>query len=141
MPLSPDSTALFALFTTLDEELSPTGNVEENQITKAKNHKSKQYERPIRTVVTDGVSQANESLLNPTPPRIHTAVTSRNRVPKLKLQDSNLPGYICFSAVTGEPAKASKRSAFSKERRMEVMRVRKLGACLRCKLRKITVCS
>ncbi|KAH7394831.1 hypothetical protein BKA66DRAFT_285839 [Pyrenochaeta sp. MPI-SDFR-AT-0127] len=54
---------------------------------------------------------------------------------RAKTQTTDLPGYLCFSLL-GEPVKAPQRSAFSAVRREQVKRLRKQGACLRCKLMK-----
>jgi len=54
-------------------------------------------------------------------------------------KEANLPGFGCFSLANGTPANIPRRTAFSLDRREEVKQVRKIGACLRCKLRKITV--
>ena len=63
----------------------------------------------------------------------------RQRVSKKRAQEYDLPGYMCFSVTTGDAVKRPRRSAFSTERRQEVNQLRKRGACLRCRIRKIPV--
>lgn len=47
-----------------------------------------------------------------------------------------------FCSATGKVVKRErKRSAFTKERRREVTHIRDIGACLRCRIRKIPVSS
>ncbi|KAF2690748.1 hypothetical protein K458DRAFT_398741 [Lentithecium fluviatile CBS 122367] len=64
--------------------------------------------------------------------------TSRKRAIKSRFQETSLPGYMCFSSVTGAMTSRPRRAAFTRKRREEVRQVRKLGACLRCQLRKRT---
>jgi hypothetical protein len=69
---------------------------------------------------------------------VQTSKVRKQGVTK-KIRRKPVPGYICFSSVSGETVTNPGRSAFSKERRDEVNTVRKGGACLRCRIRKMPV--
>ena len=56
------------------------------------------------------------------------------KVPKTKA----IPGYMCFS-LPGASIKAPARGSYSPTRREQVGRIRKKGACLRCKIMKRAV--
>lgn len=59
-------------------------------------------------------------------------------------QESNVgrkPNFsvICFPSDPARPRGSKKRRDFTQERRVEVAQVRKAGACLRCRVRRISV--
>jgi hypothetical protein len=125
MPSSPGSPTLFALFTTLhDDENDTSLGVETGAL---QSHTSHSLTSSLDSQHADHKSTMQQ--------RRNTSY----RVSKPKAPKTDIPGYTCFSALSGEPAKPPKRATFSKGRREQVKQVREIRACLRCKLRKITV--
>lgn len=133
-PLSPGSTALF-LFTTLcDEQTASSTGEHANAQSLSVEHS--QHLEEIMIVTSDRVDKSLQTIATQ---QERSTGSKTFRVAKPKVDTTVLPGYACFSAATGEAAMAPKRSVFSPERRMEVKKVRQLGACLRCRLLKRTV--
>lgn len=140
VPPSPGSSALFSLFTNLydDQAYSMEADI---GIDMTHAHPpmspglSSQKLQPNAPAVQQ---HANDSQRRPLPTS-RQQLNTKHRVSKSRFQHTNSPGYICFSATMGELSNAPRRSTFSKQRREEVKRVRQLGACLRCRFRKIPV--
>jgi hypothetical protein len=67
-------------------------------------------------------------------PTTKCARLSEAKVPKTKA----IPGYLCFS-LPGASIKAPARRPYTPTRREQVGKIRKKGACLRCKIMKRAV--
>ena len=138
-PPSPRSKALLAAWTTLydaDEEIIFSTQWKPDQ-------GNSQHLHPRRTTPDDQATSQPQyddrhcarSL------RTRTSETPPYRVSKATGESFDPPAFACFLSSTLEPAGPPKRSAFNRQRKIEVARVRRLGACLRCQLRKISVSS
>ena len=68
-------------------------------------------------------------------PVASTAITKADRRPKAPNADLTLANAL------GKFATSRSRKPFSKDRRQEVAMTRQIGACFRCKIAKVTVCS
>ncbi|KAF2117872.1 hypothetical protein BDV96DRAFT_405700 [Lophiotrema nucula] len=156
-PLSPDSRALLTVFTNLYEDESPPTSALQPSA-------GSQYENDISFHWTQHSSDPQGSLiqhnwqlgLDPHPsdvsqsagqlaPQSHQRpdkVTRRRkegpRRRKNAFKEAELPGFLCFASVLGILGMSSSRSRYSETRKEEVKLVRKIGACLRCQIRKIS---
>lgn len=137
IPPSPTYQAIINMFTTLNDDdlpnirhlpphnhqdLSVSELLQEPQLHRANSH------TPPCDLEVDADVQPCAGPLEA--PRGMKAKSKR----KLKVQE-----YV-FCSLTGKDVKKGrKRSAFANARRMEVLHIRDLGACLRCRIRKIPV--
>lgn len=126
-PLSPNSAALFSLFTNLYDDTQ--NHTIDTNISYLRDPKQTDCDASLQVHVRQQTPKSSS----------HSYSGQRKRNSNIRNTYANMPGYNCFSAATGELTRAPKRSAFSEERRKEVKQLRRLGACLRCKFRKITV--
>lgn len=160
VPLSPGSKALFSAFTTLYDDFT-LEEAEEMELSGAEGNALPE-ERPSSNVSNSmqvdrapGLGRPNTNggpsehagngngrryLARPAVVgSVMPVVRAKGPSPKRKENRIELPGYMCFSSASGKTIKPPKRSAFTEDRKEDVKRMRKLGACLRCKIRKITV--
>ncbi|KAF2652474.1 hypothetical protein K491DRAFT_47056 [Lophiostoma macrostomum CBS 122681] len=133
---SPGSQALLSTFTTLyDDEYSSVASTKEEAVgVEGVFCEFQLLHRP-------GGRDADEPRLCNSEGNGGNGVTqsrsnSTCRTSKSKRQLTRLPGYFCFSSTTLQPSDPRKRSSFDTSRRQEVAKVRRLGACLRCRLLK-----
>lgn len=140
VPLSPSSSALFASFTTLYDD-NPLSAVDLDA--SALELDAGNYTNLVNLADGSESQQIGESQSNSPPPpnaeHYYTTKPSQRMTRTAAFKEQKFPCYMCFSLVTGEPTKPPKRSALSLEGREQAKRVRRMGACLRCQLRKIKV--
>ena len=135
-PLSPRTRDLFKAFTTLyDDDLAAAGTcIDAGQTSR------EWFEVlcPRSTLVSDYTRASRKPQVRPRRQQVHSEV--RPNSSRTMSRPDISAKQICFDAVTGtEAILPKKRSAFSDDRRLEVKKMRGMGACLRCQLRKRSV--
>ncbi|MCJ1408131.1 hypothetical protein MMC19_002204 [Ptychographa xylographoides] len=78
-----------------------------------------------------------KTLSEETPDRLRLVTSTRR---KRRSPEADLPGYSCFPIQTQQPALKKVRRTTTQEQRENARLVKKLGACMRCRWLKKTVC-